>query len=458
MAQRRALLALFLIATGLGAQTGSGPTVRFKTNLGDIDVLLLSDVAPRTVQNFLNYVNRGAYNGSFFHRAVKDFVIQGGGYKWDAPSGNYSTIPQDPAVRNEFSVSNTRGTIAMAKLDGLVNSATNQWFFNLGNNASNLDNQNGGFTVFGRIINDAGLAVMDKIAAVPTANLGSPFDQIPLQNYTTGAIKEENLVMVTSITVLDAKPEISSGGVISSSGFGGYAYTTSGGLIEIYGTALSDTTRSWAAADFTDGAAPTSLDGVSLTIGNRPAFISFVSPTQVNAQVPAGIPSGITVPLVLTRRALVSNTLQVAFRSNAAGLLAPGNFKVDDRQFVVAVRPAGAVIINNGRVPGLSAAPAVPGETLIFYGAGFGSAGPAGTPVAGRINQGELRLNTPVQFKVDGIPATILYAGFAPGFVGVYQFNVTLPPALPAGELPLEVTLGTEVLAQKLFLPVAAGN
>src|SRR4051812_15974596 len=126
-----------------------GQTVRFQTDLGNIDVVLFPEVAPQTVANFLNYVNRHDYDGSFMHRSVPNFVIQGGGFKF--VNNHQQAIPTDPPVVNEFHVSNTRGTLAMAKLGSSPDSATSQWFFNESDaNASNLDNQNGGFTVFGR--------------------------------------------------------------------------------------------------------------------------------------------------------------------------------------------------------------------------------------------------------------------------------------------------------------------
>ncbi|MDQ6912954.1 MAG: peptidylprolyl isomerase [Verrucomicrobiota bacterium] len=195
------LLYLALNASILLAQNNN-PIVRFQTELGNIDVVLLQDVAPNTVANFLNYQSRGAYDGSFIHRSPPNFVVQGGGYKY--VSGNVYTIPTDPPVANEFHVSNTRGTLAMAKLAGNPNSATSQWFFNESdNNAPNLDTQNGGFTVFGRIIGSAGLSVMDAIAAVPIYNFGSPFDQLPLRNYT-GTVQDSNFVHVISLTVFRA--------------------------------------------------------------------------------------------------------------------------------------------------------------------------------------------------------------------------------------------------------------
>src|SRR3954454_16613416 len=169
-------------------------TVRFATTVGNIDVQLLPESAPLTVANFMNYVNKGAYDNSVFHRSVPGFIIQGGGYRWQ--NGGIVDIPQDAPVLNEYRVSNTRGTIAMAKLGTDPNSATNQWFFNLANsNATNLNNQNGGVTVFGRIANASGITIMDRIAAVPV------YGEVPLLNYTGGTLTEANLVLVKSITV-----------------------------------------------------------------------------------------------------------------------------------------------------------------------------------------------------------------------------------------------------------------
>ena len=177
----RVLLILPLL---LVCGTATAQTVRFKTNLGDIDVALLPANAQQTVANFLKYMNRGSYNSSVIHRSVRGFIIQGGGYKFE--NGNLPPIPQDPPVRNEYAVSNIRGTIAMAKLGNDPNSATNQWFFNLSDNSSNLNNTNGGFTVFGRITNTVGLAVMDRIAAVPITGRILALPEMPLINYNAG--------------------------------------------------------------------------------------------------------------------------------------------------------------------------------------------------------------------------------------------------------------------------------
>ena len=198
-------LALIASSSALFAQSGSNPVVRFHTDFSDLDVVLLQDTAPLTAANFLRYVNRGAYDNTFIHRSPPNFVIQGGGYKF--VNNQVQTVAADPPVVNEFHVSNTRGTLAMAKLGGNPNSATNQWFFNESDaNAgppSSLDTQNGGFTVFGRITGSSGLSIMDAIAAVPIYNAGSPFDQLPLRNYTSGNnVQDSNLVHVISVRVI----------------------------------------------------------------------------------------------------------------------------------------------------------------------------------------------------------------------------------------------------------------
>ncbi len=149
----------------------SGQTVQFATNLGNINVQLLPASAPKTVANFLAYVTAGAYNSSIIHRSVPGFIFQGGGFQ--VQNNSIVPIPANPPVVNEFGVSNTVGTIAMAKLGSDPNSATNQWFFNEADNSQNLDNQNGGFTVFGRVADSASLAVMNQIAAVQPVDASS---------------------------------------------------------------------------------------------------------------------------------------------------------------------------------------------------------------------------------------------------------------------------------------------
>jgi cyclophilin family peptidyl-prolyl cis-trans isomerase len=194
------LAKLALIAMLVAPALSSATVVRMQTTLGVIDVQLFDAAAPLTVANFLSYANSGAYNSSFFHRSVPGFIIQGGGFTYDT---QVNTIPTKPPVVNEFSASrsNLRGTIAMAKLGSDPNSATDQWFFNLANNASNLDNQNGGFTVFGQVIGE-GMKVVDAIAALTTVNAGGALTNLPyIPPINNKTLVKANFVLVNTVSV-----------------------------------------------------------------------------------------------------------------------------------------------------------------------------------------------------------------------------------------------------------------
>ena len=182
-----------------------GQIMRVNTTSGNFSMELLDDVAPATVQNFLTYQQAGVYTNALVHRSVPGFVVQTGGFTAELPP---QSIPTNAPVVNEYNLSNTRGTVAMAKLGGNPNSATNQWFVNLADNSSNLDNQNGGFTVFARVLG-TGMQVVDAIAAVPVFNAGGTFDQIPLRDMETGQsnVLQRNLVAVLSVTPSPVYPD-----------------------------------------------------------------------------------------------------------------------------------------------------------------------------------------------------------------------------------------------------------
>ena len=171
------------------------------TNVGEFCLEMFPDITPITVQNFLNYANSDRYDDTIVHRSVPGFVIQGGGYK-AAPLG--ASIVRDSAIQNEFNRSNLRGTIAMARLGGQVNSATSEWFINLANN-SNLDSVDGGFTVFGQVV--SGMSVVDAIAGLPISNqqtaLGGPFGELPLTDQDSDGVGFDDVVLVNRIYVTD---------------------------------------------------------------------------------------------------------------------------------------------------------------------------------------------------------------------------------------------------------------
>ena len=174
--RRPGLVLLCLVASVTCSLVQAGTIVRVSTSIGDYSIELLDEAAPITVQNFLNYVNRDAFNGTYLHRVVDDFVVQGGAYRFQPFFGPVD-VPTDPPIVNEFGASNLRGTVAMAKIDGDPNSATNQWFVNLADNVS-LDTNNGGFTVFGNVLGN-GMAVLDAIDEFPVINLGFKASEAP---------------------------------------------------------------------------------------------------------------------------------------------------------------------------------------------------------------------------------------------------------------------------------------
>lgn len=200
-----ALLLLLLLAAAVpSARAADGPTVRFDTSLGAIDVRLLPDDAPNTVATFLRYVADRRYDSSYLHRSVADFIIQGGGYR----SVDNQTTPVDELLADvdPFKRSNTRGTLATAKLPGRPNTATSQWFFNQADNSA-LDDDPENYTVFGRVNDRSSLAVMDAIGDLPIVDAsggqsGSAFGQLPVRNYASGAITDANLVFVNTIAIV----------------------------------------------------------------------------------------------------------------------------------------------------------------------------------------------------------------------------------------------------------------
>ncbi len=193
------LATLLLVALLTLPPMAMAKNVLIDTPLGTIEIELLEADAPQTVANFLNYIQSGRYENTFMHRSVPGFIIQGGGFTF--VNGTAPGVESFPAVVNEFKVSNTRGTLAMAKLGGSPDSATSQWFINLADNSGNLDNQNGGFTVFARVVGD-GMAVADAISNLPRVNAGGAFGDLPVINFSGGTFALENMVM----TVVTEKP------------------------------------------------------------------------------------------------------------------------------------------------------------------------------------------------------------------------------------------------------------
>lgn len=180
--EARALLASAPLPDISELTNPSNTVVRFETSKGDVDIELFDSQAPITVANFLKYVRDGDYDQTIFHRRARSngnpFVIQGGLSRLipgNAPTDAlpFRDIPVDAQIQNEpdaVNRSNITRTIAMAKRGGQPNSATSQFFFNMANNTF-LNTDNGGFTVFGRVVNDASWAVVQALEALGTRDI-----------------------------------------------------------------------------------------------------------------------------------------------------------------------------------------------------------------------------------------------------------------------------------------------
>ncbi|WP_414639567.1 peptidylprolyl isomerase [Aquabacterium sp.] len=179
-ARKPAGTSLKWMAAGLalfGAQLAWAQNVKIATNLGDIVVQLDAAKAPKTVDNFVQYVKAGHYNGTVFHRVIDGFMIQGGGMTPDLKEKpTRAPIP----LESRNGLSNARGTIAMARTN-VPDSATAQFFINVKDNNfldSSRAPDGNGYAVFGKVV--SGMDVVDKIRKVETGQKG-PYGDVPVQ-------------------------------------------------------------------------------------------------------------------------------------------------------------------------------------------------------------------------------------------------------------------------------------
>lgn len=184
------LLALCFVVTSVSAfaqNTAKNTKVLISTSMGDIEVELYADKAPETVKNFMDYVKSGFYDGLIFHRVIKGFMIQGGGFNADMKE---KATKAPIKIESSNGLKNERGTLAMARTN-VPDSATSQFFINHADNPFlnyKAPTQAGyGYAVFGKVIK--GMDVVDKIAFVETATKG-PHQDVPATAVTIKSIKE----------------------------------------------------------------------------------------------------------------------------------------------------------------------------------------------------------------------------------------------------------------------------
>lgn len=254
-------------------------------------------------------------------------------------------------------------------------------------------------------------------------------------------------------TTTSGQPTITS--VISASDFGGFSAVAPGTMVEIYGSNLAPDTRQWTSGDFSGNNAPTSLDGVHVTVGGQPAFIAYISssPGQINAQLPSNIPTGATLGVTVNNGTAISPVFNVTVNSAAPGLLAPASFQIGGKQYVAALLPDGVTyVLPSGAIAGVTSRPAHPGETITMYGIGFGPVVP--NIPAGQIATQSNQLASSLQVLFGQTSEQIASAGLAPGLVGLYQFNVVVPAVPDSDMVRLTFSLGGAPGAQTLYTSV----
>ncbi|HEX5430858.1 MAG TPA: TIGR03118 family protein [Bryobacteraceae bacterium] len=200
--------------------------------------------------------------------------------------------------------------------------------------------------------------------------------------------------------------------------------------ISIFGSNLASTTRSWQASDIVDGKLPTELSGASVMVDGKPAFVSYISPTQINALVPADSKLG-DVDITTANQALTSGTATASMKAAS-----PAFFITKDG-YVAARHVDGSVVGPTTLFPNEST-PAKPGEIISLYATGFG---PASAPIPdGQVISTAIPI-TGVTVTIGSTPAQVSFAGLvAPG---LYQFNVTVPESLGDGDAPTIATVGS---------------
>jgi uncharacterized protein (TIGR03437 family) len=249
-------------------------------------------------------------------------------------------------------------------------------------------------------------------------------------------------------------PAISSGGVVSASNFGAFTSAGPGSWIEIYGTNLAPSTYTWAGTDFSGSAAPTTINGVKVTVGGQPCYVSYTSAGQVNAQIPNNIGTG-AQSVVVTNASGSSSPYMLTINSAQPGFLAPPSFAVGGKQYVGAFNAAlTSFIMPPGAVTGVSSAYAKPGDIIIIYGVGFGAVTPSTVLDAGQIVGATNSLSNPFFISFGGSPGILPYYGLAPGFVGLYQFNVTVPQIANNDFVPLTFSLAGTPGTQTLYTAI----
>jgi uncharacterized protein (TIGR03437 family) len=234
--------------------------------------------------------------------------------------------------------------------------------------------------------------------------------------------------VAVTLTVSPAAPAVTVTAVVTAGSY--QPGIASGAWISIFGTNLSQSTYLWQSSDIVNGALPTLLQGVSVTVNGLPAYVDYISPTQINALAPDDATLG-PVPVQVTTASETSNAMTVQ-----KSLFAPAFFTFDGTHVAAQHADYSAIGAPN-LLPGVVTTPAHPAEIILLYGTGFGPANPP--QPSGQLVTTATPLANAVQVTIGGQPASVAYAGLTGS--GLNQFNVTVPN-LPNGDAAVVATIG----------------
>ena len=265
----------------------------------------------------------------------------------------------------------------------------------------------------------SGTAPSTPSVSVSPADLSAGTYQGSIQISASGASNSPASVAVT-LTVRPAQPAVIVTAVVNAGSY--QPGIASGAWISIFGTNLCASTYLWQAGDIVNGALPTSLQGVSVSVNGLPAYVDYVSPTQINALAPDDDTLG-PVQVQVTTAGVASNIVTAQ-----KGLFAPA-FLTFEGTHVAALHADYSLIGAPNLLPGAVTTPARPGEIILLYGVGFGPANPP--QPSGQLVTAAAPLAYPVQITIGGVAVSVAYAGLTGS--GLYQFNATVPN-LPNGD------------------------
>jgi uncharacterized protein (TIGR03437 family) len=227
-------------------------------------------------------------------------------------------------------------------------------------------------------------------------------------------------------------PSITSNGVVNGASF--QPGLVAGSWATVQGSNLAAVVDNW--NNFiVNGKLPTTFDGVKVTIGGSPAYLSYISPTQINLVVPPDAGTGPNQVIVTTS---AGASAAYAVTVNAYG---PAFFPWPGGQ-AVATRQDFSYAVKNGTFPGVATVAAKPGDVVILWGTGFGPTIPAVPPGLQVPSTVTYSTSTPPVVTINGISAIVYGAALAPGYAGLYQVAIQVPPGLADGDWPLKATIG----------------